>query len=87
MADPHHDTHWIRTKTLMLIMMGLWVASTFVMQALAIPLNGHSVPYLGIPLGAFLAGETSLVVFSAMLFVFARHQDRIDRDHGFDEQS
>jgi putative solute:sodium symporter small subunit len=87
MADLNQDTHWQRTKTLMLVMMGLWVVFSFVLQVLAIPLNAHGVPYLGIPLGAFLAAQASLIAFAAMLFVFARRQDTIDRDHGFDEQA
>lgn len=87
MADSNHDTHWTRTKTLMLGMASLWFVFTFVVQALAIPLNRHNVPYLGIPLGAFVAGEASLIAFAAMLFAFARRQDHIDRDHGLDEQS
>jgi putative solute:sodium symporter small subunit len=71
----------------MFVIMSLWAAFALVAQALALPLNGYAVPYLGIPLGVFLAGETALVAFAAILWLFLRRQDHIDRDHGFDEQS
>ena len=40
---------------------------------------------LGIPLGFYMAAQGSLIVFVVMLFVFARQQDKIDREHGVAE--
>ena len=32
-----------------------------------------------------MAGQGSLIVFVVMLFVFAKQQDNIDREHGYAE--
>ena len=48
-------------------------------------LNTVNVPILGFPLGFYMAAQGSLVVFVAMLFIFARQQDKIDRQHGVAE--
>ena len=40
---------------------------------------------LGFPLGFYMAAQGSLIVFVVMLFLFARQQDKIDREHGVAE--
>jgi putative solute:sodium symporter small subunit len=50
-----------------------------------VPLNSITIPGLGFPLGFYMAAQGSLIVFVVMLFVFARQQDTIDREHGFAE--
>ncbi len=47
-------------------------------------LNGISI--LGFPIGFYMAAQGSLVVFVVMLFLFARKQDRIDREEGVAEE-
>jgi putative solute:sodium symporter small subunit len=50
-----------------------------------VPLNKIVIPILGFPLGFYMAAQGSLIAFVVMLFVFARQQDRIDREHGVAE--
>jgi putative solute:sodium symporter small subunit len=50
-----------------------------------VPLNTITIPVLGFPLGFYMAAQGSLIVFVVMLFLFARQQDKIDRDHGVAE--
>jgi putative solute:sodium symporter small subunit len=40
---------------------------------------------LGFPLGFYMAAQGSLIVFVVMLFMFARQQDKIDREFGVAE--
>ena len=44
-----------------------------------------TIPFLGFPLGFYMAAQGSLIVFVVMLFVFAKQQDKIDRQHGVAE--
>ena len=37
------------------------------------------------PLGFYMAAQGSLIVFVVMLFVFAKQQDKIDREFGVAE--
>jgi putative solute:sodium symporter small subunit len=71
----------------MLVLLGLWLLLSFAAPIATAPLNRVVVPYLGLPLGLFAAAQVSLVAFALMLGWFARRQDRIDREHGFDEEA
>lgn len=81
--EPDGNRHWRRTSTLMWIMMALWLVFSFVIHMFAGQLN--SIKILGFPLGFYMAAQGSLIAFVVMLFVFAKQQDKIDRDHGYAE--
>jgi putative solute:sodium symporter small subunit len=48
-------------------------------------LNKITIPVLNFPLGFYMAAQGSLIVFVVMLFVFARQQNKVDREFGFAE--
>jgi putative solute:sodium symporter small subunit len=50
-----------------------------------VPMNKIVIPILGFPLGFYMAAQGSLIVFVVMLFVFAKQQDKIDKEFGFAE--
>ena len=77
------DEHWQKTSRLMILMMCLWFFFGYVIHAFVTPLNGIKI--FGFPLGFYMAAQGSLIVFVAMLFWFAKAQDKIDRDAGFAE--
>jgi putative solute:sodium symporter small subunit len=81
MPDSNAQSHWLRTKKLMLAMLGLWMTFAICVPMLVVPLNKISIPYLDLPLGFFTTTQGTLVAFLLMAHVFARRQDRIDRDH------
>jgi putative solute:sodium symporter small subunit len=81
MADPNAQAHWRRTKTLMLVTLGLWLAFAILVQMSVLQLNLIIIPYLDLPLGFFLATQGTVIAFALMLYWFVRRQDRIDRDH------
>ena len=84
MPDPNARSHWIRTRKLMLVMLGLWLLFSVVIPLLVAPLNRLTLPYLDLPLGFFMSAQGALIAYVIMLFWFARRQDRIDRDHFID---
>jgi putative solute:sodium symporter small subunit len=51
-----------------------------------VPLNKIVIPILGFPLGFYMAAQGSLIVFVVMLFMFAKQQHKIDREHGYAEE-
>ena len=71
-AKEHPD--WSRTKSLMLVMLGLWLFYFLVVQFFITKLNKIIVPVLELPLGFYMAVQGSLVVFLVMLFWFGRKQ-------------
>ena len=50
-----------------------------------VPLNKIVIPILDFPLGFYMAAQGSLIVFVVMLFMFAKQQDKIDREFGVAE--
>ena len=83
MSQSNEEAHWRKTTNLMLTHLGLWVFFGYVIHMFVVPLNKLSI--LGFPLGFYMAAQGSLIAFVIMLFVFARQQDKIDRDHGVAE--
>jgi putative solute:sodium symporter small subunit len=83
MQQPNDELYWSKTRSLMLLMIGLWVVFGYVVHMFVIPLNGIRIA--GFPLGFYMAAQGSLIVFVVMLFWFARRQDQIDREAGVAE--
>ena len=69
----------------MLIYLGVWFFFGYIIHMFVKPLNNSIIPILGFPLGFYMAAQGSLIVFVVMLFMFARQQDQIDREHGYAE--
>ena len=80
------EAHWAKTSRLMFTHLGVWFFFGFVIHMFVKPLNTIVIPILGFPLGFYMAAQGSLIAFVVMLFVFARQQDKIDREHGYAEE-
>jgi putative solute:sodium symporter small subunit len=83
MNEPREDEYWKKTSRLMIIMMSLWFFFSYAVHFFVTPLN--SIKLFGFPLGFYMAAQGSLIAFVAMLFWFAKAQDKIDRDSGVAE--
>ena len=80
------EAHWRKTTRLMLTHLGIWFFFGYVIHMFVVPLNKITIPILGFPLGFYMAAQGSLIVFVVMLFVFAKQQENIDREFGFEEE-
>jgi putative solute:sodium symporter small subunit len=85
MQDANTESHWRRTTRLMLTHLAVWFFFGYIIHMFVKPLNTIVIPVLGFPLGFYMAAQGSLIVFVVMLFLFARQQDQIDREHGVAE--
>jgi putative solute:sodium symporter small subunit len=83
MESSSGDRYWSRTSGLMWLMLVLWIVFSFAIHMFVNQLNAIKV--LGFPLGFYMAAQGSLIVFVAMLFWFAKAQDKIDREEGVAE--
>ena len=80
------EAHWKKTTNLMFTHLGIWLFFGYIVHMFVVPLNKIIIPVLGFPLGFYMAAQGSLIVFVVMLFLFARQQDKIDREFGFAEE-
>ena len=79
------EAHWRKTTRLMFTHLGIWLFFGFIIHMFVNTLNKVTIPILGFPLGFYMAAQGSLIVFVVMLFVFAKQQNKIDREFGFAE--
>jgi len=84
-TSANDQAHWRRTTRLMLTHLALWFFFGYVVHMFVNQLNEITIPVLQFPLGFYMAAQGSLIAFVVMLFVFARQQDKIDREHGVAE--
>ncbi len=84
-SEENNRAHWRRTTNLMLAHLGVWVFFGYIIHVFVKPLNTIIIPVLKFPLGFYMAAQGSLIIFVVMLFMFARQQDRIDREFGVAE--
>jgi putative solute:sodium symporter small subunit len=85
-SQANQEEHWRKTTNLMWTHLGIWVFFGYIVHMFVYPLNKITIPVLDFPLGFYMAAQGSLIAFVVMLFVFARQQDKIDRDHGYAEE-
>jgi putative solute:sodium symporter small subunit len=85
MQKSSDEIHWKRTTNLMLAHLFIWFFFGYVIHMFVNVLNQFTIPILKFPLGFYMAAQGSLIVFVVMLFVFAKQQDNIDRQHGVAE--
>jgi putative solute:sodium symporter small subunit len=84
-SSSRDEAHWQATTRLMFTHLGVWVFFGYIIHMFVKPLNNIIIPILGFPLGFYMAAQGSLIIFVVMLFMFAKQQDRIDRQFGVAE--
>jgi putative solute:sodium symporter small subunit len=77
--------YWRAVLRLTLILLGVWALVSIVAGILLVePLNHFKVGRL--PAGFWMAQQGSIIVFVALIFVYARRMDRLDHEHRKDEE-
>ena len=78
------EVHWQRTRGLMIVHLVIWFVFSYVVNWFAPQLN--KISFMHFPLGFYMAAQGSLIVFVVQLFVFAKQQEKIDRECGMAEE-
>jgi len=80
------EAHWRKTTNLMLIHLGIWFFFGYVIHMFVNVLNKVTIPIVEFPLGFYMAAQGALIVFVVQLFLFAKQQNKIDREFGYAEE-
>lgn len=80
------EAHWNATSSLMWKHLAAWLFFGYIIHMFVNQLNKITIPLLNFPLGFYMAAQGSLIAFVVMLFMFAKQQDKIDREFGFAEE-
>lgn len=78
------EVHWQRTRSLMIVHLVIWFVFSYLVHWFAPQLN--KISFMHFPLGFYMAAQGSLIVFVVQLFLFAKQQDKIDRECGMAEE-
>ena len=83
MGNSQNQVHWERTRRLMIIHLSIWFVFAYLVHWFAPQLN--NISFIHFPLGFYMAAQGSLIVFVVQLFIFAKQQEKIDRECGVAE--
>lgn len=80
------STYWAKNLRYVAVLLGIWFAVSFGFGILLVePLNRIRIPGTGFKLGFWFAQQGSIYTFVALIFVYVRLMNRLDREHGVSE--
>ncbi len=79
-----HRAYWRTTLRLTLALLAVWFLVTFVSAYFAVALNEYS--FLGIPFAFYIFAQGALIVFIAIIAIYVRTMNRLDREYGVAER-
>ena len=79
------NAYWAANKRIIYISLVIWALVSFGCGILFRPfLSGIAIG--GTDLGFWFAQQGSILVFIVLIFNYARYMNKLDREHGVDEQ-
>lgn len=78
-----HKEYWRRNVAVTAILLAIWFAVTFVIGLFARDLN--QATFLGFPLAFYMGAQGTLVIYVAIIWFYARHMNRLDREYDVHE--
>lgn len=76
--------YWRRNVRLTLGLLAIWFIATFVTGWYAADLNAFE--FLGFPMGFYLFAQGSPLIFLAIIFIYVKAMNRLDRAYGVEEK-
>ena len=79
------NAYWAANKRIIYISLAIWALVSYGFGIIFRPLiSGIAVG--GTDLGFWFAQQGSIIVFILLIFYYARYMNKLDREHGVDEQ-
>lgn len=83
MTSPRLPNYWRQNTALIRTLLFVWALVSLVFSILLVqPLNTLSIGTL--PLGFWMAQQGSIFVFVALIFIYAKQMDKLDRQYNAD---
>ena len=80
-TPPRGQRYWLRNLRLVALLLVLWFAVSYGAAILLAPwLNGIRIPGTGFRLGFWMAQQGSILAFVALIFVYVRIMNKLDRE-------
>ena len=84
MDDRRRQEYWRKNLRLMAVLLTIWALVSFGAGIIFVqPLN--NIVIAGFPLGFWFSQQGSIIVFIALIVIYAVRMDRLDAEFGVDE--
>ena len=80
-----HEEYWEKNLFITGILLAIWFVVTFVMTYFAKELN--SITIFGFPLGFYIAAQGSLVIYVVLIWYYAHHMNKLDKEYDVHEEN
>jgi len=77
-----HQEYWRKNLSITAVLLAVWFIVTFVMGYYARDL---SFDFFGWPFSFYMAAQGSLIIYLLIIWYYARHMNKLDREYGVDE--
>ncbi|MBD2357508.1 DUF4212 domain-containing protein [Tolypothrix sp. FACHB-123] len=80
MDENHRRSYWRANTALIRNLLIVWALVSLVFSILLVePLN--SIRFFGVPFGFWMAQQGSILIFVALIFIYAVQMDKLDRKY------
>ena len=79
-----HEEYWRKNLVITAVLMVIWFIVTFVEGWYARELN--SITFLGFPLGFYMSAQGSLIIYVVIIWFYARHMNKLDKEYNVQEE-
>ncbi|NJL61086.1 MAG: DUF4212 domain-containing protein [Methylacidiphilales bacterium] len=80
MDNQKHRSYWLANTALIRNLLIVWALVSLVFSILLVqPLN--TIRFFGLPLGFWMAQQGSILVFVALIFIYAVQMDKLDHKY------
>lgn len=77
-----HQEYWRKNLSITAVLLAVWFIVTFVMGYYARDL---SFDFFGWPFSFYMGAQGSLIIYLLIIWYYARHMNKLDREYGVDE--
>jgi putative solute:sodium symporter small subunit len=78
-----HQEYWRKNLFITAVLLSVWFVATFIEGWYARELN--SITFLGFPLGFYMSAQGSLIIYVAIIGIYALYMKKLDKEFGVDE--
>ena len=78
-----HNEYWHKNLVITAILLAVWFVATFVVVWFARELN--TITFLGFPLAFYMSAQGSLIIYVALIGIYALLMRKLDVEYGVDE--
>ncbi len=78
-----HEEYWRKNLVITAILFAVWFVATFVEIWFARELN--TIIFFGFPLAFYMSAQGSLIIYVALIGIYAVLMKKLDKEYGVDE--